>query len=77
MRPSADRGKYSVSTDIRDGKVRVVINALDASDEFRNLLQMSGAAVGPSLDPFEFEIRQLAPGRYVGEFAVARPVVII
>lgn len=68
MRPASDGGKYKVAGDVRDGTVRVVITALDAHDEFRNALTMSGAAVGPDLEPFEFPIRQLAPGRYVGEF---------
>jgi hypothetical protein len=72
MRPSSDRGKYTVATDVRDGKVRVVITALDANDEFRNSLAMTGAAIGPDLQPFDFQIRQLAPGRYVGEFDASK-----
>lgn len=68
MRPSSDQGKYTVATDVRDGKVRVVITALSADDEFRNFLNMSGSAIGPDLKPFDFEIRQLASGRYVAEF---------
>ncbi len=72
MRPSSDRGKYSVATDVRDGKVRVVITALDTNDEFRNFLDIRGFAVGPDLKPFDFKIRQLAAGRYVGQFDVDR-----
>ncbi len=72
MRPSSDRGKYTVATDVRDGKVRVVITALDEHDEFRNFLEMTGSAVGPDLTPLDFQIRQLASGRYVGEFAADR-----
>ncbi len=68
MRPSSDRGKYTVATDVHDGKVRVVITALDANDEFRNSLAMTGAAIDPDLQPSDFRIRQIAPGRYVGEF---------
>ena len=68
MRPTNDRGKYTVAADARDGKVRIVVTALDANDEFRNSLDMSGAAVGPDLKPFEFPFHQLAPGRYVAEF---------
>ena len=33
---------------------------------------MSGAAVGPDLQPFDFPIRQMAPGRYVGEFDASK-----
>ncbi len=72
MRPSGDRGKYTVASDVRDGKVRVVITALDQNDEFRNFLDMTGAAVGPDLQAFDFPIRQLASGRYVGEFDADR-----
>ena len=72
MRPSSDRGKLTVAADARDGKVRVVITALDANDEFRNALAMTGAAIGPDLQPFGFQIRQLAPGRYVGEFDASK-----
>ncbi|MHB8970422.1 MAG: VWA domain-containing protein [Pirellulaceae bacterium] len=72
MRPSSDRGKFTVAADSRDGKVRVVVTALDANDEFRNSLNMYGAAVGPDLQPFDFKIRQVAPGRYVGEFDASK-----
>jgi uncharacterized membrane protein len=71
MRPSSDQAKYTVSSDVRDGKVRVVITALNPDDEFRNFLNMTGAAVGPDLEPFEFKIEQQAAGRYVGEFDAA------
>ncbi|MHB8952507.1 MAG: VWA domain-containing protein [Pirellulaceae bacterium] len=72
MRPSSDRGKYTVAADGREGKVHVVITALDANDEFRNSLNITGAAVGPDLQPFDFQIRQVAPGRYVGEFDASK-----
>ena len=68
MRPPAEDGKFTVATDIKDGKVRVVITALDKDDEFLNFIQMAGAAVGPDLDPFDIKISQVASGRYVGEF---------
>jgi len=72
MRPPRGPGKYSVAADVRDGKVRVAITALDADDQFRNMLQMAGAAVGPDLKPFAFPIHQEAPGRYIGQFKVDR-----
>ncbi len=72
MRPSADRGKYTIASDVRDGKARVVITALDQHDDFRNFLDMTGSAVGPDLKPFDFPIHQVAPGRYVGEFDANR-----
>lgn len=69
MRPIDSESKFTVDTNIKDGKVRVVVTALDKEDEFLNFLSMSGAAVGPDLKPFDINMRQTAPGRYVGEFA--------
>ncbi len=68
MRPSSDQAKYTVAADVRDGKVRVVITALNPDDEFRNFLDMTGVAVGPDLEPLPFQIQQRAAGRYVGVF---------
>nr|MCU0982387.1 glutamine amidotransferase [Pirellulaceae bacterium] len=68
MRPVNDEGKYTIATDIRDGKVRVVVTALDKDDEFQNFLNMAATVVDPELDDFEVGIRQIAPGRYQGEF---------
>jgi hypothetical protein len=54
--------------------MRVVITALDNNDKFLNFLAMSGTAVGPDLkNPIPVEIEQVAPGRYVGSFAVHDP----
>jgi uncharacterized membrane protein len=68
MRPAQDEGKYTLATDIRDGKVRVVVTALDKDDQFQNFLNMASTVVDPELDDFEVGIRQIAPGRYLGEF---------
>jgi uncharacterized membrane protein len=68
MRPVHDEGKYTLATDIRDGKVRVVVTALDKDDQFQNFLNMASTVVDPELDNFEVGIRQIAPGRYLGEF---------
>lgn len=68
MRPPTEEGKFTVATDVKDGKVRVVVTALDKDDEFLNFIPMAGAAVGPDLDPFDIKVEQVASGRYVGEF---------
>jgi len=68
MRPLDDQGKFSVASDIKDGKVRIVVTALDKDDEFLNFLNMSGAAITPGLTSKDIKIEQVAPGRYVGEF---------
>ena len=68
MRPAGDQGKFTVATEAKDGKVQVVITALDKDDEFLNFLNMGGNVVGPDMKPIDLKIRQTAPGRYVGEF---------
>ena len=70
MRPVNDTGKFTVNTHVRDGKVKVVITALDKQDEFLNFLNMAGYAIDPNLGSFGFDIEQTAPGRYLGEFEV-------
>lgn len=71
MRPVNEQGKFTVATDIKDGRVRVVVTALDKDDQFLNFLNMAGSATSP--DPkkpaIEIGIKQEGPGRYVGEFA--------
>ncbi len=70
MRPVNEQGEFTVATDIKDGKVRVVITAVDKEqeDEFLNFLSMSATAVGPDMQPFDVAVKQVAPGRYIGEF---------
>ncbi len=68
MRPVNDAGKFAVATDVKDGKVRAVITALDKDDEFLNFLNMAGSATSPDLESFDIKIEQVAPGRYVTEF---------
>jgi hypothetical protein len=68
MRPSTDEGKYTVDTDVRDGKVRVVVTALDKDDHFLNFLKIQGTAVAPNMSSFDVAFQQTAPGRYVAEF---------
>ncbi len=69
MRPLGDEGKFSVSTEEKDGRIEVVVNALDKNDDFLNYLNMTGTVVGPNLEPGELKLEQTAPGRYQGSFA--------
>ena len=68
MRPVAEEGKFSVATDVKEGKVRVIITALDKDNELLNFLSISGSAVDPEMKSIDFAIEQTAAGRYVGEF---------
>jgi len=68
MRPVSDAGKFTVATDVREGRVRLVVTALDKDDDFLNFLNMSATATDPDLESFAVDIQQVAPGRYVAEF---------
>ncbi len=68
MRPSDTEDKFSVATNVADGRVQVIVNALTKEDEFLNFLEMQAVAVGPNLEPYPIIMRQVAPGRYVGSF---------
>jgi hypothetical protein len=68
MRPVNEEGKFTVATEVKDGKVRVVVTALKDDDEFLNFLNMSGVGADPDLKNLQLSMQQEAPGRYVGEF---------
>ncbi len=68
MRPTKSDAKFTVATKVAEGKVEVVVNALDQQDEFLNFLDMQAVAVGPDLKVMPVIMRQAAPGRYVGTF---------
>jgi uncharacterized membrane protein/Mg-chelatase subunit ChlD len=68
MRPTGDAGNFTISTDVRGGKVNVVVTALDKNDEFLNLLELEGTVLDPSLGDLDVKFRQVAPGRYIGSF---------
>ena len=71
MRPSGASGRLAASFEPLEGKMRVVVTALDDKNEFLNFLTMTGTAVGPDLKkPLDLAIEQTAPGRYVGTFPV-------
>ncbi len=68
MRPTGDTGKFTIATQVRDGEVQVVVNALSKDDSFLNFLDMNASALDPNLKPVPLRMRQTAPGRYVGSF---------
>ncbi len=75
MRPPAEEGQFTVTTQLEDGEVQVVITALDKDDEYLNFLDMTAVVVrpGPELETTPLEIEQTAPGRYVGSFPARDP----
>ena len=71
MRPSGGSGKLTATFEPLEGKMRVVVTALDEKNEFLNFLTMTGTAVGPDLKkPLNLPIEQTGPGRYIGTFPV-------
>jgi len=68
MRPINEQGKFTVSTEAKNGKVQVVVTALDPDDNFLNFLTVSGSVLTPDLSKKSLTLRQEASGRYVGEF---------
>lgn len=71
LRPVDDRN-LSLSLRREDGKLKVVIDALDQDDRFVNFLQFQGMAVTPESESDgtakkrQLSIVQTAPGRYEG-----------
>ncbi len=65
MRP-ADRGNLTLNVRREQGRIKVVVDALDKNNEFLNFLQIRGNTVDPSLKSGPIELVQTAPGRYEG-----------
>ncbi|MCH2116581.1 MAG: VWA domain-containing protein [Pirellulales bacterium] len=73
MRPGGDTGKFTVSTNVADGKTRVIVTALDKDNEFLNYQTVSGNVLGPDMESIPLDITQTAPGRYEAEFDSTTP----
>lgn len=68
MRPGGDEQNYSMVTKMVEDKVGVIVTALDKENNPENRLNISGLAVDPESKAKQFALKQVAPGRYVGEF---------
>lgn len=73
MRPIHQNANFEVATEVRDGKARILVTAIDEDDQFLNFLNMSGTALNPNLDGVDVEMKQIAPGKYVGEVDAENP----
>jgi hypothetical protein len=70
MRPTTEQGKFNVATTVKDGKVQIIVNALDKDDEFLNFISNFTAKVTtPDNRAMDVSMEQVAPGRYIGEFS--------
>jgi uncharacterized membrane protein len=72
MRPITEDANFTISSDVKDNRARVVVTALDKDDEFLNFLNLSARGFDPSLEGFDINFTQVAPGRYVAEFDTDR-----
>jgi hypothetical protein len=65
MRP-VDRGNLTLSVRRDEGRIKVVVDALDKENQFLNFLQIQGNVVSPDLKRSSVELVQTAPGKYEG-----------
>ncbi|HZZ29739.1 MAG TPA: VWA domain-containing protein [Pirellulales bacterium] len=70
LRPAGDPGQFVIDSAVHDGVLRLTINAFDKEDNYLNFLNPAGSVVGPDMQAQAVQIRQTAPGRYVGEVNV-------
>jgi uncharacterized membrane protein len=63
MRP-ADRGNLNLNVRREEGRIKVVVDALDKENQFLNFLRIQGNVVNPDLKSAPVELVQTAPGRY-------------
>lgn len=70
MRP-VDRGNLTLSVRRDEGRIKVVVDALDKDNQFLNFLQMQGVVVSPDLKRSTIELSQTAPGKYEGTLDAA------
>ncbi len=70
MRPITESANFDIGTDVRDGKAKIVVNALDDNEEFLDFLNINARGMGPDLKGFDLNFTQVGPGRYTAEVDV-------
>lgn len=68
MRPVGNSGDIVLTTDIDQGRARVIVSAMNPGGEPLDFLDLKGRGVDPSNNGFDIRFEQVAPGRYAGEF---------
>lgn len=63
VRPTGDRN-LNLSVRREGGQIKIVVDALDKSDEFLNFLRIAGNVAKPGPTNQAVELAQTAPGRY-------------
>lgn len=67
MRP-VDPGNLTLTVRRDQGRIKVVVDALDKDNQFLNFLQIRGNIVNPDLKGESIELVQTAPGKYEATF---------
>ncbi len=65
LRP-VDSGDLNLSLRREDGRIKVVVDALDKNQGMINYLTIQGSVVDPKFEGAPIELKQIAPGRYEG-----------
>jgi hypothetical protein len=65
MRP-VDNRNLTLNVRREEGKIKVVVDALDKESQFLNFLQIQGIVISPDLKQTQVQLVQTAPGRYEG-----------
>ena len=65
MRP-VDNRDLSLNVRREEGKIKVVVDALDKNSQFLNFLQIQGYVISPDLKQERIDLVQTSPGRYEG-----------
>jgi len=65
MRP-VDNRNLTLNVRREEGKIKVVVDALDKESQFLNFLQIQGSILSPDLKRTKVDLVQTAPGRYEG-----------
>lgn len=66
MRPADQSDQIIVDATVEDDQIKLVMNALDAEDQFMNFLTPRVAVAGPHGQSAHTTLTQAGPGRYVG-----------
>jgi len=61
-------GEVQITTRVEGDKGIVLVDAIDDDGNFINFLELSGRAEMPDFKSVDIKLRQVAPGRYQGEF---------
>lgn len=67
MRPITESANFTIGTETKDGKARIVVTALNDQEDFLNFLSITGRGLSTDGSDVELNFNQVGPGRYVAE----------